>query len=106
MRLSRSIDLAIAGGLDERRAAAGDLGVALVEIGDGVQPVPLDALHPRLGGEEVGAGRPAAQHGVAARVAGGGGGVRRLADQRLAAHAVRQLAGEILARGLFGTLAQ
>ena len=69
-------------------------------------PAALRALHPRLGGEQVGAGGAAVSDGVAAGVARRGDGVRGLAQDRLAADAVRQLAGELLAGGLLGALAQ
>ena len=98
--------LALAGGLGERLAARGHLGVAAAELGGGVEPAPLRALHPRLGGEEVGARGAGAQDGVAAGVARGGDDVGGLAQHRLAADAVRQLAGELLAGLVLRALAQ
>ena len=99
-------DLALAGGLGQRDTAALDLGVAAGQVGGGVDPVALGALEVGLGGEQVGAGGAGGQDGVAAGVARGGDGVGGLAEDRLAAEAVRQLAGELLAGGLLGTLAQ
>jgi hypothetical protein len=102
--LSRSI-ASRSRALGERSPAGFDAGVAAVELGGGVQMAPLAALHPGLGEHEVGA-RGAAEHRVAARVARGRDGVGRLAQERLTADAVPELAGELLAGGLLGTLTQ
>lgn len=98
--------LPLTGGLGQRLTAAGDVGVTAAEVGHGLAPALFGALHPRLGGEEVGAGGAGRQDGVAARVAGVGDGVRGVAQQRLTADAVRQLAGEPLPGGILGALAK
>ena len=77
-------DLAVAGGGLERVAARGHLGVLAVEVERRLAAVALGTLDERLGGDQVHA-RRAGEHGVAAGLGGGGGGVRRLAQHRLAA---------------------
>ena len=89
----------------EALAADRDLGVAAVELEGGLAARTLGALDPGLGGQQVGAGGAGAQADEPG-FAGGRGDLGGLAQHRLAAQAVAQFAGEVLACTLFGALAQ
>src|SRR3954454_3294596 len=99
-------DLAVAGGHGEGLTPGRDLGVATIELQGGLASVALGALDPGLGGQQIGPRRTGAQRRAESGLAGRRSDQRRLAQHGLAAQAMRELAGKLLAGTLFHALAQ